>query len=377
MLLNLPVTIQGYKFLRLIGRGGFSDVYLVQSERFRIDLCAKVSQFTTEGSDDERKTVENEIDALTTLSHPHIVRLYDHFHDGRRFYLILELCRGGSLQSELARTRGLSLHRFRVAGRQVLSALAYCHLRGIAHHDIKLGNVLLDEFGRCKLADFGISVRMTTPGALTDQYAGSVQYEAPELFTRRPHDPFRSDIWALGVLFAHMVTGRSPWTADTVGKLAQQIPAGSYKLKRNTPPEVADVISKMIVVDPAERITCRELLKNPLFRHTEEMPVDGILDCLSPLGRRHMVNVGVPMDSADQQSDHSERGSQSAAPVQLTVENSTTLMLVNRNLQHGFLPRPEPAARYHSSARVVPCLSAISMELVRLSDDSTNSPNRG
>jgi serine/threonine protein kinase len=172
-----------------------------------------------------------------------------------------------------------------------------------------------------------------------------------------------------------MITGRSPWTADTIGKLTQQIPAGSYKLKRNTPPEVAAMIAKMIVVDPANRITCTELLKNPLFKNIEEVPLGGVLDCLSPLGRRRALRVGITIDAAEQlPNTDPDSGSESAPPRELTVENSRTLMIVNRNLHYGFLPRPEPAARYHPGAGIVLYASTVTPEIIRLASESPNPP---
>jgi serine/threonine protein kinase len=316
-----------------------------------MELCAKVMQLGGAAgpscpSDEEWKTVENEIRVLTTLSH--IVRLYDQFHDESKFYLMLELCKGGSLQTELVRAKGFSMHRFRTIGRQIVSALAHCHHRRIAHHDIKLGNILLDEYGRCKLADFGISVQTSVPGELTDQYAGSVQYEAPELVNRKPHDPFKSDMWALGVLFAYMITGASPWTADTVGKLMQQIPLCNYRLRRNTPPEIAELIERMIVVDPDQRITCSELLRHPLFRHVAEEPRESVLDCLSPLGRRHLPRVEITTETEAQGPPVGEAFTMSDSVVlrDTTIENSRTLSIVNTNLNYGFNAKPRPVKRY-------------------------------
>jgi serine/threonine protein kinase len=351
MIPALPCVIQGYTFLRLIGRGGFSSVYLVQCERFQMDLCAKVMQLSSgPGSDLGWQTVENEVRVLTTLMHPNIIRLYDQFHDQSHFFLIIELCKGGSLQTELVHGKGFSLSRFCVLSRQIVSALLYCHQKRVAHHDIKLGNVLLDEFGQCKLADFGISVCTSSPGELTDKYAGSVQYEAPELLNKRPHDPFRADIWALGVLFAHMINGRTPWRCDTVGKLKQYILAGTYVLDRNTPPNVVALIAKMIRLDPTERITCAELARHPLFQHIEPVPPSAIMDCLAPLGRGMTRRVGITVEDIEQTTPgdaQDEIAKSSLGATEMTAENAKMLIIANRNRKAGFNIRQRPCARYH------------------------------
>lgn len=355
MISDLPCVIHGYTFRKLIGKGGFSSVYLVQSERYPMVFCAKVMPIATiDAGSEEAKTAINEMNSLIMLNHPHILRLYDHFKDSSHFFLIIEFCSGGSLSNEVSRAKGLPLDRFIVLSRQIISALATCHNHNIAHHDIKLGNILLDEFGRAKLADFGISVHVDRYGDLCESFAGSIEYESPELLNKKPHDPFAADIWALGVLFAHMIGGVSPWRCDTIGKLKKCIAKGLYRLPRDIPQEIADIIAQMIVVEPEKRITMEKLRNLPIFQmndSTVDVPLNErddpnhIPDCLSPIGRQ-MALGRANLPFLDQTMESSSIDfTEDENPI--NHKSSTTLSICALNLLKGRSSVPFIRTRYH------------------------------
>lgn len=355
MISDLPCIIHGYVFHKLIGKGGFSSVYLVQSERFMMEFCAKVMQIpNSESTEEGEKAAINEMNTLISLNHPHILRLYDHFRDNSRFYLIIEYCPGGSLSNEVVRDKGLSIDRFLYLSRQVISALATCHQHNIAHHDLKLGNVLMDEFGRAKLADFGISIHTEHFGDLCESYSGSIEYEAPEILIKKPHDPFAADIWALGVLFAHMISGSSPWHCDTIGKLKKCIMKGVYRLPKSCPVEISDIIAKMIVIEPEKRITMRQLKNIPLFQ-MNEIPFEISLsdynethpaDCLSPAGRQ-ISSLGENPPPDNNESDVTTSLS-IIEDTTLSYKTSTTLTICRLNLIKGRSIVPLLRSRYHA-----------------------------
>lgn len=287
MLKQFPETIHSYIFKKVIGKGGFSTVSLIESEEYHQQYVAKVTpiddQPVKEGNVDP---LDAEITALMSLSHQNIIRLYDHFTEGHNFFMILEYCQQGSLQDAVGEA-GLSLPQFITYARQILSALAFVHSKNIAHRDIKPGNILLDNSGHIKLSDFGISLR--NANNVVSTFSGSLLYEPPEIVLKKPHNPMQADIWSLGVLFAFLINGCTPWHCDNINTLKTRICTATYKLKTNTPPEIVDIITRMIVVDPNERPTAQELLNEKIFRKdsSDSIPSESeeIQDVLSPKAR--------------------------------------------------------------------------------------------
>lgn len=261
---NLPFTLNNYTFTTLIGKGGFAEVYRVTHNQFHREYVAKVMTIDQSSEKSSWKIFESEVETLSDLDHPNIVRLYDHFRIGDQVYLILQYCPSGSLYDEIKKTHGLTLERFVEVGRQIVSALVHCHDKGVAHRDIKPGNILIDEFGGVKLADFGLSLR-TVAGQKHRRFGGSFVFTAPEIFQKQLHDPMAGDVWALGVVFAMMATGKSPWPCDSVGGLKKLVSLGNYQLRKPVPDSIANLIGKMLVVDPSKRMTMKQVAAHPVF----------------------------------------------------------------------------------------------------------------
>ena len=259
-----PQQIRDYIVQQQIGHGGFAEVFLCEHRRFKQKFVAKVIHVNEELMKSRGAAYACEIEALSDLMHPNIIQLYDHFEHDHSYVLILEYCPNGSLHDEITATGGLELPRFFQVASELVRALAYCHERGIAHRDIKPGNVLMDAAWRSKLADFGLSMRFEK-GQLAREFSGSIEYTAPEIFQKKPHNPMAGDVWALGVLFAFMIGAKNPFASECLGTLKKRASTGVFKLDRRVPPEIAKIIHRMIVVNPEERITMQELAEHPLF----------------------------------------------------------------------------------------------------------------
>ena len=123
---NLPFFLHNYCFTKFIGKGGFAEVYLVNhvdQNGFERQYVAKVVTVEEPDTQESWCVFDAEVNSLSLLDHPHIVRLYDHFREGCQFYMILELCSGGSLHDEIQRTNGLSIHRFITVAKEICEAL--------------------------------------------------------------------------------------------------------------------------------------------------------------------------------------------------------------------------------------------------------------
>lgn len=205
-----PPPIPGFTYVSLLGSGGFSDVYLYEQDRPRRQVAVKVllSDLRTEGA---RQRFESEANLMAQLSsHPYIVTIYEaQVTEGGHSYLAMEYCSRPSLDIRYRRQR-FSVDEVLAVGIQVASAVETAHRAGIAHRDIKPANILVTDYNRPALTDFGISG--TLGDEAEDDDAGmSIPWSPPEQFTGGPVDGIKIDVWALGATLYTLLAGRSPF----------------------------------------------------------------------------------------------------------------------------------------------------------------------
>jgi len=253
-----PPDIQGFEHVQLLGSGGFSDVFLYSQERPRRRVAVKVLLHDLAGSD-ARERFDHEANLMAQLStHPSIVTIYEAgvATDGRP-YLAMEYCSRPSLGSTYRRDP-LSVAEALRIGIQVAGAVETAHRAGILHRDIKPANILVTEYHRPALTDFGISA--TTDGAQADAEGMSIPWSPPESFAEPPRSSVASDVWALGATIYSLLAGRSPF----------EVPGG-----RNG---AVDLISRIerVPVPPTgrsdvpaslERVLATAMAKDPLARY--------------------------------------------------------------------------------------------------------------
>ena len=204
-----PPRIPGFTYISLLGSGGFSDVYLYEQDRPRRKVAVKVllSGLKTEGA---RRRFESEANLMAQLSsHPFIVTIFEAevTEDGHS-YLAMEYCSRPSLDIRYRRQR-FSVDEVLAVGIQVASAVETAHRAGIAHRDIKPANILVTDYNRPALTDFGIS---GTLGSDADEDAGmSIPWSPPEQFREGAVDGVLVDVWALGATLYTLLAGRSPF----------------------------------------------------------------------------------------------------------------------------------------------------------------------
>ncbi|MGO4144833.1 serine/threonine-protein kinase [Paenarthrobacter sp. YAF11_1] len=204
-----PPPIPGFQYVSLLGSGGFSDVYLYEQDRPRRKVAVKVllSDLKTEGA---RRRFESEANLMAQLSsHPYIVTIFEaEITESGHSYLAMEYCSRPSLDVRYRRQR-FSVDEVLAVGIQVASAVETAHRAGIVHRDIKPANILVTDYNRPALTDFGIS---GTIGADTEDDAGmSIPWSPPEQFRGGAVDGVPVDIWALGATLYTLLAGRSPF----------------------------------------------------------------------------------------------------------------------------------------------------------------------
>jgi len=205
----------------MIGRGGMATVFHGRDELLARDVAVKV--FGAIGTDATGSQQEflREARAAAALSHPGIAGVYDVGVHGPEPFIVMEYVPGGSLSDLMEDEAPLPPRRAVQITAQLADALDYGHRHGIIHCDVKPQNVLLDESGRPKLVDFGISRSLATTTALTDTVSGTAGYIAPEQLLGDPLDG-RVDVYALGCLAYELLSDALPFDAANLAALATQ-----------------------------------------------------------------------------------------------------------------------------------------------------------
>ena len=186
------------------------------------------------------------------LQHRHIVGLYDFIEHSGRPCIIMEYIAGEMLDRRLERSRGLQLAETLPLFKEIVEAVAHLHKNRIVHRDIKSSNIKIDLAGAVKLLDFGIardpqSDKVTKVGS----YVGTLQYSAPELLSGANAD-FRSDVWALGILFYEMLCGRVPFEASSITGFLKIIARPSYDRPSRVNPSCTAAAERIIDRVPGE-----------------------------------------------------------------------------------------------------------------------------
>jgi serine/threonine-protein kinase len=224
-----------------------------------------------------RERLIREAQAAASLSHPGIVAVYDVAIDDDGAALVLELVSGESAADRLRREGVLPPRQAARLGAEVAEALAHAHERGIVHRDVKASNVLLGPDGEARLSDFGIarllddvSSGLTDPGTVV----GTLHYLAPEQLRGEPAGP-ASDIYAVGVLLAELISGEPPFPGDTALAVAeaQQTPPLAIE---GAPPELSAIIRSALDPDPTGRpasaVALAEQLRRWLLEDADPQP---------------------------------------------------------------------------------------------------------
>lgn len=248
-----------YSFISQIGKGGFSVVFLAQSMKYRQNFVIKV---VNNKNPDE---TESEIKALIKLDHPNIISIFEYFTDDKFIYIVLEYCPGGTLEKYIKQNGPLPKTLLYQVCAHLLSALNLCHSLHIAHRDIKPANILIDQYGRPKLADFGLSSEFFN-GENTTNFGGSRLYMAPEIIQKKAYDAFKADIWALGVSFYQMASGSTPWPTENLNEIEFAISMGMVSFSNvRMDYDFVKIVKSMIEVNVNKRATLSYLLERKII----------------------------------------------------------------------------------------------------------------
>ena len=255
-----------YKILDHLGTGGMATVWLGYDTI--LDRQVAIKTFKIDANDEDAvKRFNREAKAVTSLSHPNIVSIYDVENEGEFYYLILEYVEGMTLKDYMVKNPRIPIETIVHIAKQIASGLSHAHQNGIIHRDIKPQNILMNDNLTCKITDFGIARAYgDTTLTQTNQMLGTVYYLSPEQ-ARGNVATAQSDIYSLGILIFEMITGQIPFKGESAVAIAlkhlqEELP-DIDKYRENVPQSVKNIVLKATMKNPNERyISSKELFED-------------------------------------------------------------------------------------------------------------------
>jgi len=286
---NMSNPAESYERVAYLGEGGFSQVLKVKHKQTGGLRAMKVIKKNTHKKEDET-SIYDEVNILKTLDHPNIMKIYEFFQDNVNWYLITEYCEYGNL-FENFKDIDNKTNPFFTEGviccimKQLFSAITFLHAQNIIHGDLKLENILIDNFNLInkfsskskvnstivdiKLIDFGSSRFFRKKYIVSDTINGTINYVAPEAI----HGVLdkKNDIWSCGIIMYLLLSGDFPFFGESDEHTLELIEKGAYQIDtnnafKNISIEAKDLIKQLLVLDHSKRIDAKTALKHKWFK---------------------------------------------------------------------------------------------------------------
>ncbi|KAJ1430192.1 Serine/threonine-protein kinase, active site [Sesbania bispinosa] len=256
-----------YEMGRLLGKGTFAKVYYGKEIATGEGVAIKVISKDKVRKEGMMEQIKREISVMRLVRHPNIVNLKEVMATKTKILFVMEYIRGGELFAKVEKGK-LSEDLTRKYFQQLISAVDYCHSRGVSHRDLKPENLLLDENGNLKVSDFGLSAlpeQLRQDGLLHTQ-CGTPAYVAPEVLRKRGYDGFKADTWSCGVILYALLAGFLPFRHENLMTMYNKVLKAEYQFPPWFSPESKRLISKILVADPQRRITIPSIMSVPWFQ---------------------------------------------------------------------------------------------------------------
>ena len=258
-----------FKFLYVIGKGGFGRVWKIQSKKTKVKYALKEMSKLKIIDKKSEKSINSEREFLSKLNHPFIVNMHYAFQDKENLYLVMDLLNGGDLRFHISRYRKFSEEQTRFFIANMVYALEYIHENNVIHRDIKPENLVLDEKGYVRITDFGIAKENMPDNS--SETSGTPGYMAPEVMKSRNHS-FPVDFFAIGIIGYEFMTGSRPYCGKNRKEIKEQMlskPAiiNEENLAQGWSQESADFINKLLERKESKRLGYKEGAKELMKHH--------------------------------------------------------------------------------------------------------------
>ncbi|KAL3331645.1 hypothetical protein AABB24_032315 [Solanum stoloniferum] len=256
-----------YELGRLLGHGTFAKVYHARNVQNGKSVAMKVvgkEKVIKVGMMDQ---IKREISVMKMVKNPNIVELHEVMASKTKIYFAMEFVKGGELFAKIAKGK-LREDVARGYFQQLISAIDFCHSRGVFHRDLKPENLLLDEEGNLKVTDFGLSAftEHLRQDGLLHTTCGTPAYVAPEVIGKKGYDGSKADIWSCGVILYVLLAGFLPFQDDNIMAMYKKIYRGDFKCPPWFSSEARRLITKMLDPNPNSRITTSKIMDSSWFK---------------------------------------------------------------------------------------------------------------
>ena len=257
---------KSYKLGRLVGSGGFAEVYAARDIRLKRDVAVKVLRAELMPSTTAPERFQREAEAIAQLRHPNIIPIYAVGEGQGLVYFVMPLIKGESLERRLQREKRFPVEEVQRILWEAAGALHEAHEAGIVHRDIKPANIMLDgKKRRVLVMDFGIAKAIGTQGdglTMTGVIVGTPHYMSPEQTTGEGEINHRTDQYALAAVGYRMLTGALPFAATTPESLFYhkmiETPTPAHEMQGDVPRRISDALQRAMAISPDERFASME-----------------------------------------------------------------------------------------------------------------------
>ena len=262
------INRNNFKFLYIIGKGGFGRVWKIQSKKTKTDYALKEMSKLKIIDKKSEKSINSEREFLSKLHHPFIVNMHYAFQDRENLYLVMDMLSGGDLRYHISRYRKFSEEQTRFFISNMIFALKYIHENNVIHRDIKPENLVLDKNGYVRITDFGIAKENLPDNS--SETSGTPGYMAPEVMRAKNHS-FPVDFFAIGVIGYEFMLGKRPYYGKNRQEIKEQMLVKEAVIKEEDIPkgwsnESVNFINLLLKRKADKRLGSKEGAKE-LMRH--------------------------------------------------------------------------------------------------------------
>ena len=266
------ILMERYELGRLLGKGTFGKVHYARNLESNRSVAIKMMDKDKVLKVGLSEQIRREITTMRLVAHKNIVELHEVMATRNKIYFVMEYVKGGELFDKIEKSGKLTESAAHKYFKQLISAVDYCHSRGVYHRDLKPENLLLDEDENLKVSDFGLSALSESKrqDGLLHTSCGTPAYVAPEVISKTGYDGAKSDIWSCGVVLFVLVAGYLPFQGPNLMEMYRKIQHGDFRCPSWFSHKLKKLLYKILDPNPSTRISIQKIKESTWFRKGPE-----------------------------------------------------------------------------------------------------------